>query len=418
MTLPSVVPSTPNANTSRPLPPLEKLVFPSIEKVSWLAIRTLHIAGTAIFTLLCPYIGMAISSVIFISSLSILSKNKVEVLKQRQHSEGFDESTTHRALVAMSESIKIHKFAQATNVVCIIALAISSAVNPVWLVLATFFLTVNWVTFSLESKTIEQMKKTFDEQVQSTAELHKLERLYPEVFNGHSNQQDQRLTLLKHEHELREQKSQYTKRMERCVSKAWEDLLSRGLFTVQQGLQGDWNLFQPVCRMALIKELEAKKLNLPNEKIAPSLRKRILEIKSIKKIYSQLNKNEKREIIKKILTPEAEISSNLTPLVKQINSVADPMMQIQDLFQAPLIKGAEWYCMKKFKLTKLLRLQKEKLVNYGQKLFFKAEKQHSHEINHASLVENLQRQFQGHLVINGQRLPIQNIQLITPTHNN
>lgn len=389
--------------------------FPSLSKIIQIAMKTLHITGVAVFTLLCPYVSIGVCTVIFISSMAIIARNKSEIVQQQEHQNGFDEATTRRALVAMKESIALHEFSQLTNAVCITALAVSWAVNPVWLVLSTFFLTANWVISSTESKVIKQMKRTFDDQTQSTKELHQLERLYPESFNQSPSQARERIQLLMQERELRNQKKKYNLTVKECVAKAWEHLLNKGYFTIEQGLEGDWNIFQPVCRLAIIKELGSKKLNLAPNSIAPSLRKRIAIINTIRESYGKLGVDEKAQVIQKAIDPDTQISEKLTSLVNLINSVADPMMQVQGLFQDPLIHGAEGYCLKKLHFITFLKLQKLKIDNYGHKLFFKADRNQPAEPadNHSQVNEEPQEhQLQGFLVINGERMPIRNIQIV------
>lgn len=403
--------STPNVenNPSNEI----RIPFPSVSKIIEVAIKTLHITGVAVFTLLCPYISIAVNTIIFITSVSIIAKNKSEIVKQRGHPNGFDEATTRNALVAMKKAINIHKLSQLTNAVCVTALAVSWAVSPILLVASTFFLTLNWVISSAESKAFKAMKRTFDDQTEGTQELHKLERLYPEIFNNSLDQAVTRRRLLTEERELRKQKKRYHLKVKEFVASAWEHLLKSGQYTVQQGLEGDWNIFQPICRLAVIKELEERALNIDDHSIAPSLRKRIAQINLIRETYATLTKDEKRQVTEKVVTPDMATSDKITSIAQSINTIADPMMQEQDLFQGPLIRGSERYCIKKLHLLRYLKLQKLKLDNYSRKLFFKAdpiqevppvennEVERQHEVN----------QLQGYLVINGQRIPIRSIQV-------
>lgn len=349
-----------------------KQKLPSVEAVQKVALLAIQVTATVIVSILMPYTTIGICSVLIVTSVAIRMKNKGEILLQGSPPNGFDEQTAGKALLALHKSLKLHELAQLTSFISLAVLTVTAAVNPVWLVISTCFLTLDWVGYRVDKVAVTTIKKALDKETQSVSELHELQRVYPEIFKNEDIPISERNLVLKKERKTRLQKKRYHRYMKKTVAKAWEDLLLEKKFTLQQGLEGDWNIFQPLCRLAVVKELQSSKWNIPEDKTPPSLAKRLNLVNSTRIELMKLNKEQQKLVTDKLVHPESQIPVELTALVNRVSEISDPMMQIQDLFQSPIISGSEWYCIKTVQLKNLLMLQRLKMKNYSNKLFFKS----------------------------------------------
>lgn len=334
---------------------------PDLHKIQTIALQALQLTAVAFFTYFFPWTSIIISIGCLMGQRLIQDMNSDQFKKQLNI--GMDNPACMRALKAVKTSLTIQKIFCQFDIVRLATFALFLQVQIPLCILLIGVQILIWKDNRTLAQKVAATKSTRVDAFLCAEELHKLQKIYPNLLPSKLYPK----CIL--ERVRRPIKAAYLKWQKQCVSDAWETLLSQGKFQIRQGLEGDCEIFDPLCRLAVLKEIQSDlKLNAQN--CPPTLIEQMDKLNNAKAAIQELSSSELSQLNDKLIKDEFNKDDKLHGISMKICDIASHMLQSQELFQKPIIVGSERYCLKKFKFIPYAKLQVQKVGMYRDKLFF------------------------------------------------
>lgn len=328
--------------------------LPSEAAVRKIALEILATAPIAVVAYALPLATIACNVIFFMASTVIADTNEEEIRKQM--ASGVDFNKCVRMLKCIEIIQKIHHFSLKAILVSLSAVSLSTGMAC-----------LPFIVFGIE-KPLEKQQQAISMQKQdylNAQDLHYVQLAYPTI----SKKELYEKCLL--EQKIKPIKTQYVQKQKEYIALAWEHMLQTGKFNQEQGIDADWDIFEPLCRIAITSEL-SHPLFLQGKECPPSLIHRHEALLQVQSVWKALSLEDQKKVQEMILDEKAPKVAPLKDVYLKVCSAAAPLLQDQDLFADPLIKGAETYCIKNRLAKKFVALQMVKLKRFRNELFFKA----------------------------------------------
>ncbi len=324
-------------------------------------LKTLNISLPILCSFMLPFPTL-IAGILSVCCCKIISDGNLNGFA-KQNSKGIDLDACQRMIKSAKATIELNKICHQWLYVSCAAFTIFTKYR---LGLAISLLPPRWDLFQA-AKQQEQIIADLlpaENAFLNAQELSRIKELYPSIDG------EKLKAKCLEEKERREEKKIYLQEQQQCMAKAWEKMLAEGSYTIAQGLEGDIEIFTPLCCLAVAEELE-KPVTLQEERCPPTLQIHLHKLKQTQQLYQQLLPKKKAMLLNLLMNPNSEHDASLKEVSLKINDIASHLLQSQDLFKQPLLQGAERYTWKRHLIVPFFKMQILKWQNYRATLFFK-----------------------------------------------
>ena len=305
---------------------------PDLQRIQAIALKALQFSAVALFAYFFPWTSVIISIGCLMGQRLIQEMNSHQFKKHLQ--EGMDHPGCMRAFKAIKTSLKVQQVFCQFDIVRLATFAFFLHVQiPLCILLIGLQLLILKDNSALTQK-VERTKAMRLDEYLCADEFNKLKKIYP---NLPSLKLYPKCIL---EKIRRPMKAAYSKWQKKCVADAWETLLCQGTFQINQGLEGDYEIFNPLCRMAVLKELQ-EDLKLKAENCPPTLIEHIEKLEKAKEGLHELSPSELNKLKDKLMKDEFNKDDKLHGIAMIICDIASHMLQSTELFQKPIIEGSQ-----------------------------------------------------------------------------
>jgi len=335
---------------------------PLWEKVSRIALEVLLIGGMAALTYALPIISIGLNA-LFYGAYHIIRDGNSDAIAKKEL--GVTHSMCKDMIKSIAATKTLNKIRTHVTTAHVLLLAFSPIPIP-YLAMLTLFYLWDWSGGEARVDDFNQKLRQTDDAFKSRSEQNAIKRLFPTLNSKALYKKCQQ------ERDNRETKSKYLTLQKKWMSQAWERLLKKERFSISQGLEGDPDIFLPLSHMCVLVELQDSGAKIDGP-VPPTLAERMRKVETARKAYKALPSYQKEQVQDILLGTEKNKEPAANKVFLQVGSLATPLLQEQDVFEDPLLKGAEQYCLNEKKVTQYLKIQKNKLTRYKKTLFMEAE---------------------------------------------
>lgn len=355
----------------------EKEIKEIITRIALTILQAVAYAAASFF-LPIPALVLGIAFYATVRAIEIININRMyrELATEKKTRDIISENTVDKMLktVGLVKKVQTIKTLFRSSSIIMACIANPLLIPPVFLLMTIEFLEKFFtLNIFMQRKTALVESKIAELKILKEAyTLHQEQVRLKEAF-PHNFKEMQELETLH-----RKDREQYFKRVEVYIGKAIDEIYKKAADKKEFVQNLDdlfYETYNQVSKLAIIYEIESNSSYTP----FPSYLKRFSDFEELKESYFKLPA-EKSEQVREIALNQSEtgaLEDDIKTVVNRISNLAHLLQRRSECFANPIRNFTEKYYLKRFDLKNYFAIQKEKLVNFKNTLFFQNEKTHT-----------------------------------------